>query len=85
MEDHMTKLRGILTGAALAAVTAAALVPGAAKAWWVRGGVFVAAPPVVVAAPAITVAAPVYPAYGYHWIPAHYNRFGYWMAGHWGY
>jgi hypothetical protein len=75
------------------------LTPGAARAWWSggwgwhpgccwRGGVFVGiAPPPVVIGPPVYAPPPVYyappPVYGPRWVPGHYNRWGYWVPGHW--
>lgn len=77
--------KGWLTGLMLAVVAGGTmLMPNPAEAYWVRtpyGPVwrapFVGVPgPVVVGAP--------YPGYPHrHWWPAHYNRFGYFVPGHW--
>ncbi len=78
-------LRLVLAGGALGA----ALLPGAAQAYWVRGvwverPVVVAPPPAVVVAPGV-VGVPVVPYYPRRrfWVPAHW-RGPYLVPGHWG-
>ena len=72
--------------AGLAALGLAA-VPGSAKAWWVRPGVVVVAPPPVYVAPPVYYAPPVVYAPGYPvgprvWIAPHWQD-GYWVRGRW--
>ena len=75
-------LRKLAAGAALScAVGGAALAPHGAKAQYYAPG-YVAPPPLVVyAPPPVVVVRPRH--YYHHWIPAHYNRFGYFVPGHW--
>ena len=78
MEDW--SVFGKLASGVLATVVAggAILAPSPAKAWWapVYGRPVVVVPgyppPVVVAVPPRRI-----------WVPPHYNRFGYFVPGHW--
>ncbi len=85
----MTRLFGAVKAAIGAAVLGAVVaVPTAAEAWW-RGGVFVGAAPVFVGPPAyyyppVVYGYPrVYPAPRAYWVPAYYDRRGFWVPGHW--
>ena len=85
-------LKKLAAGAALAcAAGGAALVPHSAQAQYYAPG-YVApgyvAPPAVVVRPPVVYAPPpvvvVRPRpYFHHWVRAHYNRFGYFVPGHW--
>jgi hypothetical protein len=73
--------KGWLAGLLLAAVTAGTVaLPKPAEAYWVRDGYrwVWRAPVVYVPGPVVVAAPPVR-----HWVPPHYNRYGYFVPGHW--
>ncbi|RAI58125.1 hypothetical protein [Roseicella frigidaeris] len=65
------------------------LAPSPARAWWGPGGwhpgpVWVVPRPVRLPPPLLVVPAPVYrPIYRPIWVPPHFDRYGYWVPGHW--
>lgn len=82
-------IKKALLGITVAVVAAGALLtPKAAEAYWVRGGYGYGpgwgwrAPLVVAAPPYAYVVGPVYRP-GPYFVRPHYNRFGYFVPGHW--
>ena len=75
-------LQKLAAGAALAcAIGGAALVSHGAKAQYYAPG-YAPPPPPVYAPPPVVVVRPR-PYYYHHWVRPHYNRFGYFVPGHW--
>ena len=74
--SHLSRIAAL----GLACCLGAVMVSPSAKAYYVAAPVVVAPPPVVVAPPPRVVYAP-YP--GARWMPAHYNRWGRFIPGHW--
>jgi hypothetical protein len=73
----------VVGGVAACAVGGAVLAPHGAHAQYYAPGYYPPPPPRVVYAPPPPPVVVRPRPYYRHWVPAHYNRFGYFVPGHW--